>query len=82
MNAPRRLRQEHRGLAGRVSPAYDDDLIAATELRFHEGGAVVDTGTFELLEIRERRLAVSGPRGDDHRPSGDGRARVTPFHTQ
>src|SRR5574342_517225 len=72
MNLPRHLRQEHGGLAGRVRPAYDDDLIAVAELRFHEGGAVVDTRTFELAEIRERRPTVSSPSGNDHCASRDG----------
>src|SRR5262249_34101475 len=76
MNMPRRLRQEHRGLAGRVRPAYDDDLIAVAELRFHEGRAVVDTRTFELTEIRERRPTVSSPSGNDHCASRDGHAVV------
>src|SRR5215467_6071756 len=76
MNVPGRLRQEHRGLAGRVPPAYDDDLIAVAELRFHEGRAVVDTCTFELTEIRERRHTVSSPCGNDHCASRDGHAVV------
>ena len=60
---------------GRLSsPAYDDDLIAAAEPRFHEGRAVVDTRTFELSEIRERRPAVSSPSGNDHCASWDGHA--------
>src|SRR6185312_9885098 len=74
MNVPRRLRQKHCGLAGRVRPAYDDDLIAIAELRFHEGRAVVDTRTFELTEIRERRPAVSSPSGNDHGASRNGHA--------
>ena len=70
------LRQKHRGLARRVGAADDDDLVAVAELRFlHEGRVVVDAGTFELREIRERRLTVSGSCGDDHRASRDASRR-------
>src|SRR6185295_14477697 len=63
VNPSRRLRQEYRGLTGRVGAADDDDLVALADLRFfHERGVVVDTGAFELPEIRERRLTVSGAR--------------------
>src|SRR6267142_1382070 len=76
MNVSHRLRQKHRGLAGRVRSAYHYDFIAVAELRFHEGRAVVDTRTFELTEIRERRHTVSSPSGNDHCPSRDGHAVV------
>src|SRR4029077_20371548 len=71
MNAFHRLRQKHRGLAGRVRSANDYDFIAFAELRFHEGRFVVDTRTFELTEIRERRPMVSSASGNDHRASRD-----------
>src|SRR4029077_18181160 len=76
MNAFHRLRQKHRGLAGRVRSANDYDFIAFAELRFHEGRVVVDTRTFELSEIRERRPMVSSPSGNDHCASRDGHAVV------
>src|SRR5712671_2863201 len=76
MNVSHRLRQKHRGLAGRVRSAYDYDFIAFAELRFHEGRVVVDTRTFELGEIRERRPMVSSPSGNDHCASRDGHAVV------
>src|SRR5262249_61326472 len=66
MNVSHRLRQKQRGLAGRVRSAYDYDFIAVAELRFHESRVVVDTRTFELTEIRERRLTVSSSSGNDH----------------
>ena len=70
------LSKKQCGLARRVGPADDDDLVAVAELRFlHEGRVVVDAGAFELREIRERRLTVSGSRGDDYRTSRDGRRR-------
>ena len=53
MNPSSGLRQEYRGLTGRVGAADHDDLIAVAELRLHEGCAVVDTGAFELPEIRQ-----------------------------
>jgi hypothetical protein len=80
MHSLRRLRQKHRRLTGRVGPSDDDDLIADAERLLHESRAVVHTGAFELLEIHQRRLAVSGARGDDHRASGEGRA-VVKSHT-
>ena len=77
MNPSPGLRQKHRGLTGRVGTADDDDLVAVAELRFlHEGRVVVDADTFELTEIRERRLTVSGSCGNDHRASRNRRAVV------
>src|SRR6266403_823956 len=56
MNSSASLRQEHRGLTGRVRTTDDDDLIVVAKLRFfHERRVVVDADTFELTEIRERR---------------------------
>src|SRR5258708_17715617 len=66
MNVSHRLRQKHRGLAGRVRSAYHYDFIAVAELRFHQGRAAVDTRPFALTEIRERRHTVSTPPGTYH----------------
>src|SRR5216684_4387409 len=77
MNVSHRLRQKHRSLAGRVRSAYDYDFITVAELRFHESRVVVDTRTFELTEIRERRPMVSSPSGNDHCASRDGHAVVS-----
>ena len=60
-----RLRQEHRGLAGRVAAAHHDHLLAGAQLRLHEGGAVVNAGALEPRQVVERRLAVLGAGGDD-----------------
>src|SRR5215472_15679693 len=76
INVSRRLRQKHRGLAGRVRSPYDYDFIAFAQLRFHESRVVVDTRTFELTEIRERRLTISSPSGNDHCACRDGYAVV------
>src|SRR5262245_65618183 len=76
MNVSHRLRQKQRGLAGRVRSTYDYDFIAFAQLRFHESRVVVDTRTFELTEIRERRPVVSSPGGNDHCASRNGHAVV------
>src|SRR5215831_15154674 len=76
MNVSHRTRQKKRGLAGRVRSTYDYDFIAFAQLRFHESRVVVDTRTFELTEIRERRPVVSSPGGNDHCVSRDGHAVV------
>ena len=60
----RGLRQEHRGLPGRVSPSHHGDLVAAAQLRLDVSGAVVDALAFELLQIREPRFVVLRPGGD------------------
>jgi hypothetical protein len=54
VDARRRLCEEHRRLASRIAAAYYDDLLAATQLRLHERGTVVDARTLELREIRQR----------------------------
>src|ERR1700752_5371369 len=76
MNVSHRLRQKHRGLAGRVRSAYNYDFIAVAELRFHESRVVVDTRTFELAEIRKRRPMGSSPSGNNPCASRDGYAVV------
>src|SRR5260370_10678642 len=76
MNVSHRLRQKKRGLAGRVRSTYDYDFIAFAQLRFHKSRVVVDTRTFELTEIRERRPVVSSPGGNDHCASRNGHAVV------
>jgi hypothetical protein len=50
----RRLRQEDRGLAGRVPAAHHGHLLITAELRLDVGGAVVDPPSFELLETQVR----------------------------
>src|SRR6476620_7337969 len=77
MNPSRGLRKKYRGLTGRIGSADDDNLVAVAELRFlHEGRAVVDTGAFELPEIREGRLTVSSSCRNDHCASRNRRAVV------
>ena len=62
VHAPRRLRQEHRRLAGGVAAADDDHLFAAAQLRLDEGRAVVDAGAFELRQVRRAAsLRYSAP---------------------
>jgi hypothetical protein len=74
VNGPDRAREKHRRLTRRVGGSDDDDFVVLAKLRvLHEGCAVVDAGTFELGEIGEWRLTVSGSCGDDHRASGNGR---------
>src|SRR6516165_2404724 len=59
-------REKHRRLTSRVGTSDDDDLVAVAKLRFfHKRCVVVDAGTFELREIGEWRLPVSGSCGDD-----------------
>ena len=41
------LREENGGLSGGVAAADYDDLFTIAELRFDEGGSVVETGAFE-----------------------------------
>ena len=58
VHAPRRLRQEHRRLAGGVAAADHDHFFAAAQLRLHERRAVVDAGAFELRQVLDRRPPV------------------------
>src|SRR5262245_39252004 len=75
-----RSSDKHGGRTSRVGTSDDDDLVVVAKLRFlHEGCAVVDAGTFELRQIGECRLTISGACGDDHCASGNGRA-VTQSH--
>jgi hypothetical protein len=61
MNLSTGPRQKYRGLTRRVGTPDDDDFVTVAELRFlHESRVVVDADTFELSEIRERRLTISG----------------------
>src|SRR5262245_54526016 len=75
MNSAPSLRQEYRGLTGRVGTADDDDLVAVAELRFlHEGRVVVDADTFDLPEFGEGGLRVPGPCAMVKRPARTRRA--------
>src|SRR5215469_9731827 len=72
--------EKHRRLTCRVGTSDDDDLVAVAKLRFfHERRVVVDAGTFELREIGEWRLTVSGSCGDDDRASGNRCAVTQPY---
>lgn len=58
-------------LTGRVATADHDDLLACTQLRFHERRAVVHACAFELREVFERWLTVLSAGGNDHRARND-----------
>ena len=59
------LRQEHRRLAGGISTADDDHLVAAAQLCLDRRRGVVDTAAFEFRQSIERRFPVFGAGGDD-----------------
>ena len=65
------VREEHRGLAGRVAAADDQHGVAGAALRLDHRRGVVDAGALEALEVGHVELAVAGARGDDHRPAVD-----------
>ena len=74
VDVPGGLREEHRGLAGGIASADDDDLLSDAQLRLHARGRVVHAGAFELRHVWNRRLAVLCPRRDDQRPRIDATA--------
>src|SRR5215472_944047 len=80
VNPPTRPREKHRRLTRRVGTSDDDDLVAVAKLCFfHKRRVVVDAGTFELREIGEWRLTVSGSGGDDDCASGNRCAVTQPY---
>ena len=66
-----RLGEEHRGLAGRVAAADDDDRGLCALPGFHRGRRVVHALALELGEPVDVESAVAGAGGDDHGASGD-----------
>src|SRR5712692_9077431 len=52
------LREEHSGLAGRVSSSDDGDLLVAADLGLDRGRAVIDSGAFKLSKVRQIQLSV------------------------
>ena len=66
-----RLGEEHRGLAGRVAAADDDDGGLGALAGFHRGGRVVHALALELGEPVDVESAVAGAGGDDHGAPGD-----------
>ena len=65
------LGEEDGRLAGRVSAADDDDLLAAAERRLDGRRAVVDAGALETRQVLDVELAVPRAGRDDDRPRGD-----------
>src|SRR5271157_6536687 len=59
------LCQEDCCLAGRIAAADDDDLITSAELRLHERSRVINSISFELLQVGDVRLIVLRSSGDD-----------------
>src|SRR5437764_1401067 len=76
VDAPGGLRQEHGGLTGRVAAAHDHDLVAAAQLRLHEGRGVIHARALELRQVGDGEPAVLGPAGDDDRARRHARSVV------
>ena len=68
------LGEEHRGLAGRVPAADDDDRRPGAPARLELGGRVVHAGHLVALEAVDRELAVVRAGRRDERAAGDLRA--------
>src|SRR5712692_1280080 len=68
-NAPRRPRKEDGGLTGGISPSHDDDVLIATELRFHRSCRVIDADAFEPFHADRIELAILYAASDHYRPS-------------
>jgi hypothetical protein len=68
----RRLRKKNSRLSRGVAATDNRHVLSFTELRFHEGRAVVNSLAFEFIQIAERRLVVLCAGGYD-----DGARRET-----
>ncbi len=62
------LREEHRGLAGRVAAADEYHLRIDARLRFEGRGPVPDSAAFELAQAWYVGMAIAGATGNDDRP--------------
>ena len=65
------LREEQRGLPGRVGASHHHHVLADTGPRFELGRGVVDAATLELGDTRDLQPAVLDAAGDDDGPGGD-----------
>ena len=72
------LREEHRGLAGRVPAADDRHLRAGAHAGLEGPCRVVDPQAEQLVDPRHVQVAVPGTRGDHHAPRLHGRAVAEP----
>ena len=65
------LREEQRGLPGRVGASHHDHVLTEAGSRFELGRGVVDAAALELGDTRDLQPAVLHAAGDDHGPGGD-----------
>src|SRR3989442_12580029 len=56
MNVFRCAGEENRGLPGGIPASYHNHLIAAADLRFHEGRRVIDAQSLVLLQVFDGKL--------------------------
>ena len=59
------------GLPGGIAPTDHDHVAAGADPGLEVCGRVVHAGPLEALELLDLQSAISGSRGDDHRPAGD-----------
>jgi len=65
VHMPAAASQKNGGLAGRISPADDDDFLVFAKLGLEMSGRVIDAGADEVRQVRQRRFAIFRAGGDD-----------------
>src|SRR5579862_7588986 len=61
------FREEHGGLASRVSAADDEDVFILTGSGFSHCCAIVNAGSLQAFEPRNLKFAIRDASGDDQR---------------
>ena len=64
-------RQVDRRLPGRIAGADQRHLLLGTQLPLQRRRPIVHARGLELVQVRDRELAIAGAAGDDHRAGAD-----------